>query len=200
DLASGIEIYDRDFAEACLHLADALAKGDADLLGPMLTDDAKGVLDALRNDGRWYEETPKIERVRLVLVESMLNGVAASPRDEPDSGSMFVAVQQPGVSYILGWVGADRGGTWTFNGLQSTSDTRARATQWDGVGLGELTISQADLSALGDLGDIDLDNLEDLAERFLNQDSGSDSSGDEPPARDGTRKNTPGGPVTIPGG
>lgn len=53
-------------AKAVIQFADALAKGDKAKFGAMLDPASKRILDSLVEDGKWEEETKKIEVVRVV--------------------------------------------------------------------------------------------------------------------------------------
>jgi hypothetical protein len=57
-----------DLAKAIVKLADALAKGDAKAMKPLLTRRAQGLLADLQNSGGWEEGTKQIEAVRVVLI------------------------------------------------------------------------------------------------------------------------------------
>ncbi len=63
----GLEITDRSFAEACLKLADAFARGDDAKASGLLNDRAKRVLSELVNSGQWAEQTKAVEAVRIVF-------------------------------------------------------------------------------------------------------------------------------------
>src|SRR5437773_2489208 len=59
---------DRSLAESVIKLANALAKGDAEGMKPLLDKGAQSVLDELVGSGGWAEGTKPIGQVRIVAV------------------------------------------------------------------------------------------------------------------------------------
>jgi hypothetical protein len=114
-------------ARAAISLANALAKGDATALRPMLNDNASGVLDALENEGLWEESTQKIEAVRVVKIQ-----------EAEGSATVFLAIQEPGTAYVLGFAGSASGETWTFDGAPADFAPRPRASDFDGLAAGPM--------------------------------------------------------------
>jgi hypothetical protein len=107
---------------------------------------------------------------------------------------MLLAIQDPRGAYLLGWGASQVGDTWRFTNAPAANGDRTRASAWDGIGpLGFLYTSitagptpNLNLEGLGDGADTDTPGADGGAP------SESDPSGP-------TRKNTPSGPVTIPG-
>jgi hypothetical protein len=126
---------DESLARAIISLADAIAKGDADKLSPMLSNDAKLDLDALLSTGGWDEGTAKIEAVRVVRFDDLTSG---GPGGGPGgsgqctNGSLQIAIQEPGEAYLVGFSAVRTGDKWLFSGAAAPDATRARATEFDG--------------------------------------------------------------------
>lgn len=62
-------------------------------------------------------------------------GAADSLGDERPSMVLLLAVQDASGSYLLGWTGIKNGDTWAFNNASTLGMTRARAEDWDGIGM-----------------------------------------------------------------
>lgn len=75
-----------DLAKAIIKLADALAKGDAKAMKPLLTRRAQTLLADLQNSGGWEEATKQVEAVRIVLIRDGVDfgavGTAKIPEGE----------------------------------------------------------------------------------------------------------------------
>jgi len=112
-------------ARNVIALADALAKGDSDAFGKLITDDAKQDLSALTASGEWDESLKKLEAVRVVRLES------TGDEGAPSSAIVSLAVQDPSGSYVLNWSGVLKDGDYVFDGLRSPRETRRRADEWD---------------------------------------------------------------------
>jgi hypothetical protein len=128
--------HSEGLAKAVIAFADALAKGDVEKFGAMLSPAAKPLLDQLTADGAWEETTKKIEAVRIVLTEDNkeVNAVSAA---------VYFAVQAPEGAYVLGWGAIKVGDNWTFAGAAATSLTKRRAQEWDSVGMAALMSDNA---------------------------------------------------------
>ncbi|HYF13497.1 MAG TPA: invasin domain 3-containing protein, partial [Phycisphaerales bacterium] len=122
---------DEAFAVAVINLASALAKGDSDALNRMLDPGAKETLDGLVNSGDWDTSTERIEAVRVIRTE--------------DSGIVYVAVQEPGSAYLLGWMGRPEGAGFVFGGAPSAPMIKSRASEFDGMSAFELAGAGATL-------------------------------------------------------
>lgn len=112
-------------ARTVIAFADALAKGDSDTFGKLITDDAKQDLSALTAGGEWDEALKKIEAVRVVRLES------TGDEGSPASAILSLAVQDPSGSYVLNWSGVLKDGDYVFDGLRSPRESRRRADEWD---------------------------------------------------------------------
>jgi hypothetical protein len=111
---------DESLARAVINFADALAKGDADKLRPMLDPVGKQVLDQLTASGDWDESTGKsIEAVRV----SKLSG--------SDPASLRLAIQEPGSAYALAWSVRSNEGAFIFAGAPIPNVTFPRASDFD---------------------------------------------------------------------
>lgn len=66
----GLGVTDASFARSAAMLADALARGDADKFGALLTRPSQRVLAELKSNGGWASETGAIERVRIVYASN----------------------------------------------------------------------------------------------------------------------------------
>lgn len=62
---------DVEYARAIILLADAFARGDDGSLRDLLDGDGRRTLDALVESGRWYDDTDRIEAVRVVFVTEL---------------------------------------------------------------------------------------------------------------------------------
>ncbi len=120
--------HSEGLAKAVIAFADALAKGDAEKFGAMLSPAAKPLLDQLSADGAWEETTKKIEAVRIVLTEDNKDPNAVS-------AAVYFAVQDPTGASVLGWGAIKVGDNWTFSGAVATGNTKKRAQEWDNVGM-----------------------------------------------------------------
>jgi len=125
---------DETAARAVISLANALAKGDASAMGALLVADAKADLNSLTGSGDWAEATGRIEGVRVVG----LNNLGDSMTAQMNSATVYLAIQEPGRSYILGFYAERTGDAWLFAGSPATRETRARAMDFDGMSSGEL--------------------------------------------------------------
>lgn len=171
----------RELAEAVIDLADALAKGDAETLRPLLDRSAQAVLDDLTATGEWDAETGKIEAVRVV-------SLTGAQQESPSSSTVTIAVQDPRGAYLLGWSAVRSGDTWLFKNAPAQGDVRPRASAFDGV---VASAGPAPSAA----------NNDEDADDYAGPSEDAPATPDEPEERPGgpIRKNTPGGPITIPG-
>jgi hypothetical protein len=58
----------------------------------------------------------------------------------PPAQVLLIAVQRPDGAMILGWTAAGGGDTWTFDTVSTLPMLRARADQWDGIGMAALSL------------------------------------------------------------
>ncbi|MEX2218237.1 MAG: hypothetical protein WD749_05705 [Phycisphaerales bacterium] len=171
---------DRTLAEGVVRLADALAKGDGGAMKKMLDRSGQGVLDELQSSGTWEDETRKIEQVRVVYLSDTLER-------EPSSATVAMAIQDPGGAYLLGWTLRRDGEGWSVAAAPTPSDTRARASDFDGQ---RISAALAPRDEGGDATPEEEDNRPKEE---------APAPANEPPPTAPGRKNTPAGPINIPG-
>ncbi|MBL8874755.1 MAG: hypothetical protein JNM86_03045 [Phycisphaerae bacterium] len=114
---------DDTVALAVINLASAIAKGDSKAMGGMMINVGKDVLDQLVASGQWDESTSKIEAVRVVEL--------IAPTAKPESFNVSFAVQEPGVAYLVRFIGTLDNGRYVFTGMPGGRKTHARANQFD---------------------------------------------------------------------
>lgn len=112
-------------ARAVIALADAIAKGDSDAFGKLITEDAKSDLSALTSGGEWEEALKNIEAVRVVRLEG------TGEESAPASAIVSLALQDSKGSYVLNWSGVLADGSYIFDGMRSPREVRRRADEWD---------------------------------------------------------------------
>jgi len=130
----------------------------------------------------------------LANLKAEASGDAALGGTRPEM-VILLAVQDAGGAYLLGWGGNRGGSDWTFNNASTLSLVRSRAADWDNIGMlgfsigdGEARTSTAlDMGKSGAAGDADASKPE--------EDKKSDPAPGGP-----TRRQTPAGPITVPGG
>ena len=86
-----------DLAKAIIKLADALAKGDAKAMKPLLTRRAQALLADLQNSGGWEEGTKQIEAVRIVLIRDGVDFGAVGSAKVPETeitGNLMAKVME----------------------------------------------------------------------------------------------------------
>jgi hypothetical protein len=125
---------DESFAKAIIALADAFAKGDESKMQGLLAGSSRSSLDQLVNSGEWEESTKRLEAVRVIFLNE--TPADALPSTE---GNVFFAMQEPAGAYILGFSARNLGGNWSFQGTGATPGTKARASEWDGLLMDDLT-------------------------------------------------------------
>jgi hypothetical protein len=124
------------------------------------------------------------------------SAASAPPADSVTGTGILLAIQDPMGAYLLGWQADQSGGGWLFTNAPANSAVRPRASAWDGIGQ----------AGFGEGGVAAADDKPTSSEPSGNSPSGSEPSApaDQPSAPSepsGPRKkNTPAGPVTIPGG
>lgn len=110
-------------ALAVINLASAIAKGDSKAMGGMMISVGKDVLDQLVASGQWDDSTSKIEAVRVVEL--------VAPTAKPESFNVSLAVQEPGVAYLVRFIATLDNGKYVFTGMPGGRKTHARANQFD---------------------------------------------------------------------
>jgi hypothetical protein len=110
-------------AISVINLASAIAKGDSKAMSGMLVNVGKDVLDQLLASGQWEDATEKIEAVRVVEL--------SAPGAQPQSFNVSLAVQEPGVAYLVRFIGTLDNGKYVFTGMPGGRKTHARANQFD---------------------------------------------------------------------
>lgn len=174
--------YSESLARAVITLADALAKGDATAMRARLAPDDQQVLDTLVGSGEWEESVAKIKGVRVVSL------MHADP--EGPTAIVGLAVQEQGEAYLLGFAGVKESDAWTFTAVPAPGETRARASDFDGATVGVAFSGSFIPEAAPASNDPSLAPDEEAPD---------DAPADAPGSTGPRRKNTPSGPVTIPG-
>jgi hypothetical protein len=180
---------DETLARAVISLADALARGDATKFGGMLGGDAKPLLDQLTSDGAWDESTAKIEAVRIVMIDDQ--APPPPPSATMTSAHIYVAVQQPGAAYVIGFNATRDDAGWKFAGTRSTSQTKPRASDFDSMSAMALARDAGPAT-----GSRETSNDPTAPNTVIETPAGEPT---KPPAEGPRKVNTPAGPVTIPG-
>jgi len=130
------------------------------------------------------EASKAAEEMMAAAQEASSSAVASSGA----AGSVVLAIQQPGESYLMGWGAIEVGaGGWIFTGAPTMPETRARAAMWDGIGGGAFALG---IGPGGSFGDQFIDFT--MPDTFAPPPGQKDEVGP-------TIKRTPRGPVTIPG-
>ncbi len=175
---------DATLAKAVINLADGFAKGDSTKVSGMLDPVSKVTLDKLVADGSFEDVAKKLEGVRVVCLEE---GGIDSGRSS--SGSLVLAFQEPGSSYVLSWMAIRAGEQWIFSAAPSTGASKNRAAEWDGLGFASYLPSANVVSA-------------PAPELPPSDSAAADEKKEEGKGKapDGDRKvRTPNGPITVPG-
>lgn len=126
EFAEAAAPVDRGLAEAAIHLADAFARGDDGALRGMLDKGDQRILDRLLASEQWWEETEKLEAVRVTYV-------SASGVESPEVSQVGIALQDPEGAYLLTWDARKVFDDWVFAAVGSGGEERHRASEWDGV-------------------------------------------------------------------
>lgn len=173
---------DESLARAAISLADAIVRGDAERLRPMLSVPARAVLEQLTSSGDWDEATGKLDAARIVYAGT-----------SPMGGGMLtvIALQDADGAYLLGWAGARTGSGWTFTNVPTVGEVKSRASEWDSVSVAGLIDMGAADALIGGLPPEVAEAAREALEQMMPEGSQPDESG--PPT-----KRTPAGPVTIP--
>ncbi|MCC6678955.1 MAG: hypothetical protein IT436_17660 [Phycisphaerales bacterium] len=167
---------DENLARAVVEFASALAKGDAGQVQSMLDASAKTVLEQLRASGGWEEAVAKIQAVRVVQLAGSEAG-----------GMLSLAVQEPGSAYVLNWMITGADGKFIFGGMPASSQVLARASDWDSANV---------MPSAGPAGLPKIDPAALIPGEEAPPPEGEAPAEDE---RNPRRRNTPGGPVDVPG-
>lgn len=120
---------DETLARAVIKLCESMVKGDSGAMGAMLDPAGRGILDRLVGSGEWDETTQKIQAIRVVNIINLGDPTSA----QMSAANVYLAVQEPGKAYVLAWLASRAGDTWVFSGNVSTSMTKARASEFDGL-------------------------------------------------------------------
>ncbi|MBX3380414.1 MAG: hypothetical protein KF805_09985 [Phycisphaeraceae bacterium] len=110
-------------AVSVIDLASAIAKGDGKAMSGLLVNVGKDVLDQLQANGQWEDSTAKIEAVRVVEL--------SAPGARPQSFNVSLAIQEPGIAYLVRFTGTLDNGKYVFTGLPGGRKTHPRANQFD---------------------------------------------------------------------
>ncbi|MBC7833601.1 MAG: hypothetical protein H7Y88_00690, partial [Phycisphaerales bacterium] len=171
-------------------MSDAMKK-QFEAMGQTLTPENVAIMiETLRSSGM-------LDTIQKQLDTSfaLLGGAGAGGGYKGPKGMMAVllAVQDSDGAYLLGW-GVDRAGDgWVFNNEPTVGEVKRRASEWDRVGLKGFGIAAS------------------AGEFSASASATPKPEGDTPPTPEGEpapepeekkdgpiRKNTPGGPITIP--
>ncbi len=179
---------DPTLAKAVIAFADGLAKADASKVGATMDPLTKQVLDQLSSSGAFEDEMKKAEAIRVVhLTETTIEDTNAT------GAQLVLAIQDPGVSYVLGWNAVKVNEAWVFSATPTTANTRPRASDWDGLDFSVFAAAGGSASA-----PIAPPVEDGSAEQ---PGSNSEEKKEEAPASDGGKTvRTPNGPIKIPGG
>lgn len=138
----------------------------------------------------------QMEEGKSQLADAAKNMASTPPTDSVVGTGILLAVQEPTGAYLLGWQADKIGNDWRFTNAPTNGAERPRASAFDGIG--EAGFSTGQLAA-NDAGDAASSTSGDHAAE-PDQPSSPDKPAGEPAAPGPRRKNTPAGPVTIPGG
>ena len=111
-----------EVARAVAGLAEALATGDAESMGELLTSEDARILAGLVESGRWSAATEPIESVRVAALNEMGSVIEVG-----------LAVQEPTGAYLLGWEGVEESGGWRFRGMAIEPREAPTADALDGA-------------------------------------------------------------------
>jgi hypothetical protein len=126
---------DESLAKAVITLANAIVKGDSDAVRALLSGDAQVTLDGLVNSGEWDDATGKIEGARVLRIRDN----APTGTQAMSDATVWIAVQEPGSAYVLGWNAINAaGGSWKFDGAPATNAIRPRAQDFASLSDSEL--------------------------------------------------------------
>jgi uncharacterized protein YidB (DUF937 family) len=158
---------------------------------------------------RKYEQFSSLKPDEFVqkLQEEMTKIAGAMPdMPAPDLSAMaggtathgvLIALQDARGAYLLGWGATNTGDGWVFSNAPAAEGERPRASAWDGIGLSGFQYTTMTAGALFDDLFADLPGaLPGGAPPGSSNPAGPSSE----PGREPGRKNTPSGPVNIPGG
>ncbi len=174
---------DRTLAEGVIKLANALAKGDAALMKPMLDKNPQGLLDALVGSGGWADGPKPNSQVRIIAVPG-------TTQPHPATSLVGTAIQDLDGAYLLAWHGRRDGDSWVFSAAPCQADQKPRASDFDGVSI----------SGAGEAPAPETAAKEPKASASPSRPS-EKKAPDPTPAKDPNgpiKKNTPAGPITIP--
>jgi hypothetical protein len=109
-----------------------------------------------------------------------------------------MAVQSSSGAYLLGWTAGEAGDSWVFNGTNTISEERARASAFDGIGMAGFGLPVKAAAKPEDAaGDAAAASGETAGgDNTLTTNPGDDKG----PERDPNTVPSPGGPIKIPGG
>jgi hypothetical protein len=134
-------------------------------------------------------------------IESAVSSTMAGTGAGAAGGSVItLAIQEPGESYALAWSARKAGEGWMFSALPTDSATRARASEWDGKSAVVGFTPDKPQAEASEAGRPDLGGGGGNGSGGSGSNSPSSPPPPEPAPSPGTKKNTPAGPVRIPGG
>jgi len=184
--ASETSPADRSLAEGVIRLADFIAKGDSSKLKGMLDSSSQSSLDLLVNEGTWADETKKIEQVRVVYLSDTLE-------KHPDSATVAMAIQDQAGAYLLGWTLRREGDApWKVSAAYTPPEFKARASDFDGQ---RISGASAGPASGGD----ETPTTETSEGSPAPNKHVAPAETEKPGEGSGRKKNTPAGPINIPG-
>jgi len=185
--------YSEDLARAIIAVANDFAKGDATALRTKLAPSDQNTLDALVASGDWDDSVKRIKGVHVV-------GVSHSGPDSA-TATFGLAFQEEGQAYVVGFAASKQGSGWIIGGAAAPTETKPRASDFDGVSIGGMvSLSHADSAGGGNASEPDRQPSSSGSEKPAAEPAPSQPSEDQPEKPKPRRKMTPSGPVTIPGG
>lgn len=115
----------RSVAESVAALAEAIARGDAKALHPMLDKPSQTILDQLVESDAWRSATGSITKVRICSIE-----------EDGQTIRVGLGVENADGAYLLGWEGERIGSGWLYAGIALDTPMAAdTAAQLDGSSL-----------------------------------------------------------------
>lgn len=137
------------------------------------------------------------------MKDAMQDNMEAMQAAKASHGSalgVLVAVQDPQGAYLLGWAAEQAGEQWVFSNAPAMPEVRPRASLFDGIGpegFREVQLAAMPVTPVAPPKDSDSDVHDSGGGGSSPPSTPSSPSAPATPAP--TRKNTPAGPVTIPG-
>jgi hypothetical protein len=169
--------------------AKQMMQGMMERMMTQMADDPGALAEAARQQLQDPTVRQQLEQAGMSLsqIEAGLQGLESGEAGGRISGPVVtLALQQPGEAYVLAWNATRTAGTWTFRSLHTENAVRRRASDWDGrAGLAGMIVAEAD--------EVEAPPTPGATSPETGEAQQQDPGGP-------LRKQTPVGPVTIPGG